>query len=78
MERRMSEFTIGRVAFGPAPALSMPFRTLVEPQLGPDELARRIRALTPAMRMKAIEALGNLMCMHCGSDDPKCQCWNDE
>jgi hypothetical protein len=34
----------------------------------------QMRDLTPDQRM---EVFGEF-CKHCGWDDPKCQCWNDE
>ena len=33
-----------------------------------------LRWLTKDERM----AVFSFFCTHCGSDDPRCQCWNDE
>lgn len=33
-----------------------------------------MKDLTPDQRMEVFSQF----CKHCGSDDPKCQCWNDE
>ncbi len=33
-----------------------------------------LRELTEAQRMEVFR----LFCTHCGSDNPRCQCWNDE
>lgn len=29
-------------------------------------------------RLELIEAIKNSCCVHCGSLEPNCQCWNDE
>lgn len=29
-------------------------------------------------REKATNALNAFFCIHCGGDNPDCQCWNDE
>lgn len=38
------------------------------------------RKLTPPEpeRAKFIDSLRVYFCIHCGHDDPRCQCWNDE
>ena len=33
-----------------------------------------LMALTDEQRMEAF----GFFCCHCGTDDPRCQCWNDE
>ena len=42
----------------------------------PDETLVRmlLRGMTPAQRKLVFEEF----CAHCGSDDPRCRCWDDE
>lgn len=42
------------------------------------ELADRLRFESPEMRADVFAALTENYCRECGSDDPGCQCWNDE
>jgi len=35
-------------------------------------------ALLRGMKPEARCEVMNLFCKHCGSDDPRCHCWNDE
>lgn len=39
---------------------------------------REIVSLPPEERERAANALKAFFCVHCGSDDTDCQCWNDE
>ena len=42
------------------------------PQIHP--LIEALKTLTPDERLKVFDAF----CSHCGIDDPRCHCWNDE
>ncbi len=37
-----------------------------------------MKILTPESRLAVWSALQGDYCTHCGTDDPRCQCWNDE
>lgn len=37
-----------------------------------------MKSLGPYDRMRVLDGLRENFCMHCGDDDPRCQCWNDE
>jgi hypothetical protein len=34
--------------------------------------------MTPDDRERTVSACNAFFCVHCGGDDPGCQCWNDE
>lgn len=42
----------------------------------PDEaiVLKLLRGMTPAQRKLVFDEF----CAHCGSDDPRCRCWDDE
>ena len=39
---------------------------------------KEIVSLPPDDRKRAIDAFTAFFCVHCGGNDPQCQCWNDE
>jgi hypothetical protein len=52
-----------------------------KPQLIDSDLPTTIEQIVAAMQMLSDEERMEIMrnfCRHCGNDDPRCQCWNDE
>ncbi len=46
----------------------------VHPEIMRGDIIAAIQAMTPDQRMDVLHGF----CRHCGSDNPQCQCWNDE
>lgn len=42
------------------------------------EILASFSIMTPRDRETIFDMLRLNFCMHCGNDDPRCQCWNDE
>jgi hypothetical protein len=43
-----------------------------------DVVKDQMKKMTDDERMEIISELTELFCIHCGSDDPVCRCWDDE
>ena len=41
-------------------------------------IRQHLEMLTNEERLKLFEDLAKGYCIHCGRNDPNCQCWNDE
>jgi hypothetical protein len=44
----------------------------------PELIVGLLAGITEAERDEVFSALRDSFCLECGSDDPSCQCWNDE
>lgn len=55
-----------------------PDRELISVQSGVWDVIRAFNDLPQEDREECIHQLHANFCMECGSDDPRCQCWNDE
>lgn len=43
-----------------------------------DEFIQTLNRMSPEERAAFVYKYRNSFCIHCGSNDPHCQCWNDE
>lgn len=55
-----------------------PIPVLLEETLKKAMNRATITALLIDMRPEERLEIFSRFCQHCGSDDPRCQCWNDE
>lgn len=62
--RRLNEWAAGPFAL---PSISV----------GTANVIAAILEMPAAERAATVEACSEFFCVHCGSDDPQCQCWND-